>query len=380
MTDRALPYMPQLDGLRAVAVTAVLLAHFWSQIFVDTIPTGHYGVVLFFVLSGYLITGILLRCRALREEGQGLGSLLGRFYGRRALRLIPPLWLAIAVYAWLMPSFRVDAPWHFLYASNALFALREGWDPTAGHLWTLAIEEQFYVVWPLVILLAPRRWLVPATVVLLAAAPLWRHYVALTGWSFYRTHAPLWGNTDALCLGALCAILAYRGGRRAVERIAIGGFAVGLPAVVLAWTHGWGTSYFPALNPLAFAILSVGIVCGGAIGFGGPVGRFLSAPGVVGLGKISYGVYVYHQFVRVGYHWVQWRVPMLPMIYAPDGSYSAEALSWTAVGYFLVASTLSIGVAGLSWRYVEQPALALKRYLPYRRAAQLPAVAQPSVG
>src|SRR5438874_1438183 len=149
--------MPQLDGLRAFAVFGVLIQHFLSF----EMP-GFLGVRLFFVLSGFLITGLLLDSRNLVESGLSTyGEQLKRFYARRMLRLYPPLLVFIAVCLVLdLGRMRSDWPWHATYLSNVyLIFIRPRQNLFPVHiLWTLSIEEQFYLAWPLFILFAPRRY------------------------------------------------------------------------------------------------------------------------------------------------------------------------------------------------------------------------------
>ena len=151
---------PQLDALRAFAVIAVMLAHFSPTIQVVTPELGFAGVRLFFVLSGFLITGILLRCRDRVASGKSApGFQLRQFYLRRALRILPAFYATLFVAAALnMGSTRPTFWWHFFYASNFLLAWRGTWLDLVTHFWSLAVEEQFYLVWPwLVLFVSPRR-------------------------------------------------------------------------------------------------------------------------------------------------------------------------------------------------------------------------------
>src|SRR3954468_6921749 len=120
-------YKPQIESLRAFAVSAVLYTHFFD----DSSVLGHLGVRIFFVISGYLITGILLRCRTLHDD-QGFRRtvLFGRFYARRIIRIFPPYYLVLGL-AWAvdLSGIRSVFWWHAGYASNFLFAARNDWVP-----------------------------------------------------------------------------------------------------------------------------------------------------------------------------------------------------------------------------------------------------------
>src|SRR5258707_12985436 len=130
-----------------------------------------------FVLSGYLITGILLRCRRSIEAGQSdVATALRRFYIRRFLRIFPPYYALLALmFMANFPGVRNTLWWHAGYASNFLFALQGSWTPwVTSHFWSLAVEEQFYVVWPFLILLVPRSRLVAVVISSTVSSPLFR--------------------------------------------------------------------------------------------------------------------------------------------------------------------------------------------------------------
>src|SRR5262249_40880734 len=153
-------YMPQLDGLRAVAVLAVVAHHTLPGPLVDALNPGAAGVRLFFVLSGFLITGILLGCRESMAQ-QGAGQALASFYARRFLRIFPLYYFALAVVLLAgVQEARDGAAWHLAYLSN-VYGVRQGWLGSLAHFWSLAVEEQFYLVWPALVLSLPRPWLGP---------------------------------------------------------------------------------------------------------------------------------------------------------------------------------------------------------------------------
>lgn len=160
-------YMPQLDALRAIAVLAVMFHHFvparaqWPLF--AAIPFGQLGVKLFFVLSGFLITGILLRARSkLGDQPRAVLSALAGFYARRSLRIFPLYYLVIAVCLVLnVPPVRDELLWLATYTLNLRISY-QGWYPEhVAHFWSLAVEEQFYLLWPWVVLFAPSRRPVP---------------------------------------------------------------------------------------------------------------------------------------------------------------------------------------------------------------------------
>ena len=157
-------YMPQLDSLRTIAVFGVMLHHFWPEAEIRAgLTFGFLGVQLFFVLSGFLITGILLRGREVAHRTQqSARKSFGLFYARRFLRIFPLFYATLAVAWWVgLPEVRDSVFWHLAYASNIYFVHIGDWHGSISHLWSLAVEEQFYLVWPFIILLTPRRFLLP---------------------------------------------------------------------------------------------------------------------------------------------------------------------------------------------------------------------------
>jgi len=203
-------HRPQLDAIRALAVLGVFYSHFWD----NASYSGILSVRVFFVLSGFLITGILLGLKATDGSGRArpgsttAGHGLVAFYARRALRIWP------VYYAVLLPlllvnaqDVRASAPWHLLFASNVWFAYTEGWTPSfAAPWWSLALEEQFYLVWPVLVLSLSRRGLAGVTAVLVAASFV-QHLQIVPGLPVWLASdiMPL-AHGDALGTGALLAL------------------------------------------------------------------------------------------------------------------------------------------------------------------------------
>ena len=214
---RSIAYSPALDGLRAVAVVSVMLFH------LDAFALGWAGVPLFFVLSGYLITSILLTHRE-----QSLGSYLGDFYWRRTMRIFPLYYAylavnAVACLAKALPL--VGYGWFLTYLANYLIGVDYGrpGDGWVDHLWSLAVEEQFYLIWPAVVFFLAGS-LRGITIVLILAAPVVRALtLKLTG-NPYLTIVTLPGCMDMLFAGALVAVA--RNNRRLLWLMAAAGTAV----------------------------------------------------------------------------------------------------------------------------------------------------------
>lgn len=326
-------YAPQIDGLRAVAVACVLAFHFIPG--VDRYaPLGTMGVRLFFVLSGFLITGILLSWRH-----QPLGLALRTFYTRRALRIFPLFYFVlIAAAALNIGPVRETFAWHAAYLSNAYFYLRGDWHGSVSHLWSLAVEEQFYLVWPWLILCAPERWLRPVIVAMIAIAPVSRLLFPHPMDSVLPTSC-----LDSLGLGALAALGA---GNTSSDRGMLPPVWLGalLAAVTLVLRYaGLGGPYQTVGLDFGISLLSAWLVRHAARGFAGLAGAVLSSAPAIAVGKISYGLYVYHGFT-----------PYLLGRYVPG--FVTMPIS---IRVLLLTGTTAL-IALASWRWLEQPFLRLK--------------------
>ena len=340
-------YRPQLDSLRAFAALAILVSHFWISKSALAAPLGLLAVRLFFVLSGFLLTSILL---AERDEAGRRGApmrlVLGNFYVRRILRIWPAYYFAILAALLLGASGIAETfGWHALFASNILFFLQDSWHPEiASHLWTLGIEEQFYLVLPLVVLFVRRSLLRPLLVAGIAAAIAYRLAVALhvdESFSFYAV-LPV-AQLDALCGGALLAELLDSRGPVRWQRLA----AWSLPAAVLLHLLPLPPLINNPLLPAAYVLPMVAIVAAARQGVGGIAGIVLGNKAVIALGRISYGVYLYHLFVLAAWVGVLKSLGFQAPVDGPMG--------------FAILSSLTIAVAAASWFLLERPALSLRR-------------------
>jgi peptidoglycan/LPS O-acetylase OafA/YrhL len=352
--------MAHLDGLRAVAVGAVFVAHFGPSVVRDLkIPFGEMGVFLFFCLSGFLITGILLRARdRIHAAEEPLGRALRTFYLRRTLRIFPIFYICLLVTAAInIRPVRETLWWHLTYLSNVQIALTERWPGPVSHLWSLAVEEQFYLVWPWLVLLTPRRWLLPSIVATIALAPLFVVASPMLGIGPLGSYVLTPSCLGALGMGALLALSWERGGPRgagavALERI---GLLVGMPAlVVVVWLLMTGR--LDGTNPLwivsAMSVAFVWVVARCARGFAGAMGpaaalgAVLASAPMVYLGRISYGLYLYHNFMP----------PFVQRGFAAIG-HTESSGTWV---FFVACSAASVAVASASWWAIERPLLALK--------------------
>lgn len=278
----------QLDGLRAFAVLAVFAQHalkapLWM------------GVDLFFVLSGFLITGILLERKA---RGQ---SYFSYFYARRVRRILPPYILLMIVSSALFGfGWAHYWPWYAFFATNIGDALGQSGHDSLNILWSLAVEEQFYIFWPFVVLLLPERALAVVAAALVFIVPVLR--AVATPWfdSFWPIYYLTPFRMDLLASGALLAVLVRRD-RNALEPFKIPAAICFFAALaVLAWLHLHYPRFRAANTPLSNALLySVSLVlCTSIVVFAlqsrGFVKRLLCNPVLVYIGTISYTIYLIH--------------------------------------------------------------------------------------
>jgi peptidoglycan/LPS O-acetylase OafA/YrhL len=338
-------HRPQLDGLRALAISGVLYSHFFDQ----SSPAGTLGVLLFFTLSGYLITGMLL------EAMEAGGLSLPHFYMRRALRLWPAFYLALGTAVALdVEGMRSVVWWHAAYASNILFALRQDYVPwVASAWWSLAAEEQFYLVWPVAVVLASRRALPWVCVAAIVGSLAFTAAVQWAGGS-EQMNLLLPGVLDFLAGGALLAV-ARRYRPNLLRRLSALGLAAALAALALL---ALGLQQEWWVRPLAL-VAACAAVDAASTDSDWRLGRVLASRPATFIGRISYGIYLYHSFV-----W--WGLMQL------TSSELATQRGWFTL---LVGSLLTVGLATLSWFAIELPFNRLKSRFPLSRDRGSPGAA-----
>lgn len=346
--------MLQLDALRAIAVFGILVSH-WipKHSFLNSnLALGIIGVKFFFVLSGFLITLLLLQyTKNIEHRKKNIVETIRRFYLRRFLRICPIYYLTILLTTIFYLRRHPSLIWHLTYTSNFYYSLHQ-WDINS-HFWTLAIEFQFYLFWPLLILLLPQKHLEKLIISTIIIAPLFRLLCVAMGLSEeIRMQLLIPGCFDSLGLGALLAFYNYNPHRARNKKLLCNlGFWLGGAlsfALVVSRPHidpGFRLVIQDSINAFFF----FWVVERAARGFGGIVGMVLEFKPLVYLGKISYGIYIYHSFVAA--------------VIVPN-SLSYLGFSYPksiAMGFVLNAITTII-LAMLSWQYIEQPINNLKRH------------------
>jgi len=359
--------MVQLDGLRAFAFVLVTLHH--GGLSIPWLDLGTAGVSIFFVLSGMLITGILLDNRQSCADGPFARLWVVRqFFLRRILRLSPLLCTVLCISVLVnLPPFRASWPWHFFYLSN-IYQFIYGWDGYGSNLWTLAIEEQFYLFWPWVVLFMPPRVLVRILIAAMCLPVVVRYGLSgLVEIGQNRAGDPnllLLAQLDSLAAGGLLAC-ARRGLLWSTEQrlaVIISGWAATVWLVLTVFDR------FGYLRESMQAFVWMYAVERCAAGTRSFSGRLLSASPVVYLGQISYGAYVLQGFVMGWWHWLLYQAPV-PMyrIFARVGI--AEQYYTSDMFQLIVWLAGTIGLAMLFWHMIELPVNRLKGHFPYRPSA-----------
>jgi peptidoglycan/LPS O-acetylase OafA/YrhL len=362
--------MRQLDSLRALAAFAVVLHHAMPASF-QKLRLGEAGVQLFFVLSGFLITGILLNAKEqAHARGVGHGRVMLAFYARRFLRIFPLYFLVLFVALFLnYPYLREEFPWHVAYLSNWRMGLTGEWMGSLGHFWSLAVEEQFYLVWPVVVLLVPTRRLLPVLLGVVLLSPVFRFILTLQQANSLAFKMLPFCCLDTLAAGALLALVRHR--EKKGEKKGTGTFSanffsprfgkasfllgLGLFLVLAALReHGSGWRYRMILLYTPYMLMCPVLIDRAARGFDGIARRILEWQPLVYLGTISYGIYVYHGVLPT-------------MIESIEANVTHTSWFPTEPGLlmFVWVSIATVIVSALSWRFFEKPLNDLKSWFPY---------------
>jgi len=360
-------YLPQLDGLRGIAILVVLVGHLQPRF-----PALHFefverynfaGVDLFFVISGFLITGILL-------DSVGSAHYLRNFYVRRVLR-IWPLYFALLAFVFILfpvifPGergriFALCHPWqsYLVFAQN-FFVHALGIMPLFV-TWSLAVEEQFYLVWPLIVLLLPRRVLPAFLIIVALLSPVVRGLAQIRGVGSETLYTCTIYRLDSICAGTLLGVWvrSTRFSPIGATRMLMGMTAAGFVGCLITLSGFWALPVFANLRYSAVAIFFLGLV-GWAL-LTEPhslMYRCLTASWLRYTGKICFGLYLLHTIVFDVL--TPRRLAFLGN--GRVGSFVIQMIDLAAA--FLVASC--------SWRFFEAPILGLKHRFEYGRRPELP--------
>ena len=384
--------LPALDGVRGIAILMVMTFHFWGTPFglagrgtetgLDEWAQkisgfGWSGVDLFFVLSGFLITGILY-------DAKNAGGFFRTFYARRALRIVPVYYVFLLFVLLVAPFFdglsqiaRVDQMreiqfWFWTYLVNIGSSVRT-FDVTVpivhAHFWSLAVEEQFYLVWPFVVLAFGRRSLMGVCVALAIAALLFR--VALTEGFASDVFEPnaagvlMPARMDTLALGAFIALAARGKELETLARFAPAAALIAGAAILGLFIRNDGmVTFYPHVATLGYTSFAVLYAAFLVIALGAAPGsvlyRFLTLPAMALFGRYSYAMYVVHLLVSFELARQFIAHDMTPLVLG--GQFVVNIV------FVACAMSITLGIAWVSWHVIEQPFLRLKSRFTFERA------------
>ena len=352
-------YIPQFDGLRGLAILSVLIGH---SGFLEALPHAgmleytRFGVDLFFVLSGFLITGIL-------TDSKGSQHYFRNFYARRALRIWPlyylVLFVAFVVAPLFAPSMRPTAvsvwPAFVFYVQNIVFAYRTTYPFGLGATWSLAVEEQFYLTWPVLVFLLKKRTLAIVSVLLVVMSLSLRLSFHFHGAPLGFVHFFTLSRLDSIAFGSLaalwlrspsCTLVRWR--THAYQFL---GF--GVAGTILARVLMHRNSSIVGYTFLAFTFAGLLGISLASDPRSSLLGRSLSAGWLRYIGRISYGIYLLHYPLFI--LWARFIGSL--------GFYQTHKLAGNLAG-FAGQIALATIAASISWRFFEEPILRLKELFP----------------
>ncbi len=300
-------HIKSLDGIRFVAVTLVLAEHWLDGML--PFGAGYLGVCMFFVLSGFLITNILLKAK-LADDAQKKSHYqsLKLFYIRRTIRIFPIYYILIFIaFFFGEPSIRKFFWWCISYTSNFFIASHQTWMGAADHLWSLAVEEQFYLFFPFVVFFISIKNLPKTFLLFICISVLLRAFFYMKGYAWMTSYVLMPTCLDAFGMGALMAYF-FKFNKASFESIFRNNilliFSVLAYILVNLTIHQFEVE--KGIVSVVFlrifeSILSV-FVIGNAIVGQKFLNPFLEHNWVVYIGKISYGVYIFHNFIYNPFH------------------------------------------------------------------------------
>jgi peptidoglycan/LPS O-acetylase OafA/YrhL len=371
----SLSYVPQLDSIRALAALMVIAYHLFPKDgLMRRLPFDQMGVNIFFVLSGYLISRILMHQRARAQDQNGSKRHVFRqFVIRRALRIFPIYYLYIFILlltpALSGPEFRANVGFHLAYLSNFLFYAQQDFDSTVPHFWTLALEEQFYLFWPAMLLFVPVRRLKEVIVAVIVLGITGHVALIHLGDQIFGPRLINLLPPTVFYAFGIGGLLAWHelhrpAGMEVFGRLLKVLFVLQLPYFL--YFHVWhrpdlghAHRYIAESARLCVSIQTAYVIH--LITTGKLASSMMSAlnwPWLRYLGRISYGLYLYHLLVPMYYRELHlmavihdWRLPVARVLVFPD---------------VLPAYLLAIlAVAMFSWHVIELPVSKLKDKLQY---------------
>jgi len=364
--------IPQLDGLRGIAIILVMLFHQTVMVVMtpfDRAATflqsgGWMGVDLFFVLSGFLITRILI-------GSANSPRYFRNFYARRVLRIFPLYYLVLLAAFFLFPRLPFgelrrlketvgDQLWYWTYLSNISIGIHHAFGNAILNVsWSLAIEEQFYLLWPWLVLALPRKYLIELCGCVIAGSLIWRTALVVAGASPITVYVLTPGRLDPIAVGSLVALLTQTSRGRAwlASRARWIGWTASVALALTVMLQGSFDLYGPAMQTIGYSAIAAGFGCllAWSIALGQEGTKTFLNIGVLRIfGKYSYALYLFH-------------FPILAVvrdrIYPPSHFLIIESSALPGqLVFYALCTVIALAAAWLSWNMFERHFLGLKRY------------------
>ncbi len=342
-------YFIHLDSIRWYAVIMVVFAHIfqiwtWDSATVSLFPLGQAGVVIFFVLSGFLITRLLLK----ESVNKPIKQCFKEFYIRRSLRIFPIYYLFLI----MMYSINIAgvqsygiAPW--LYTTNLYIFNQNSWIGPYSHLWTLAVEEQFYFIWPFLVLFLKERTraLIALFISVIIMSLSARFFLFINDFSSTQINVHSLTSIHCFAIGALVAL----GNINYNKQLKYAGYPMLVTGILLYYGsyYIFNAAAFAVINQLAIGLAAAGLIIRAL--YSDIKQNILHNKLTIHLGKISYGIYLYHNIIVANY--------------ADIAKYLGIETGTSIYIKIALSLLFTLSIAELSYRLIEEPVLRFKNKL-----------------
>lgn len=365
-------YFSQLDGIRFLAVGLVLIDHWLAER--NVFPLGQLGVTMFFVLSGFLITRILIQSK-IKDDNTGRSHWFSvkQFIIRRSIRIFPIYFLAIFIlYVLDVPPVRETIWWCLTYSTNLYIASKEHWMGTIDHLWSLAVEEQYYLIFPYLILFLPSKHYLKILTLMIFISVGLRIFLFLNGNDWMVQYVLMPTCLDSFGLGGLLAYFFTFKKETYFKEFSTPKYLMMSLLLLIVFlyfsrqyqlsssqTHHFGNLVLERFIGSVFCFF---LIARAVSGYGGIMKWVLENPVSVYLGRISYGLYLYHNFIYNFFHTPQTSL-ILRVLHRIQRI--IPTITQNAVFEITYFFGITVIVASISWYCIEKPVNKLKKYFTY---------------
>lgn len=361
-------YIKQLDTLRTFAVLLVIIAHWAPKDFNKQFSFGNLGVNIFFVLSGFLITRILLSEKRKIEDGgieETKLTAIGKFMMRRSLRIFPLYFLMLFVLyfgaSFLFNPIPIDWKYYVLYLQNFLYYFRQSLPGgKVGHFWTLAVEEQFYLVWPWVLLFIHKKYIKNVMIIGIIIGTVSSFLLPLIPGKENFTPILTICCLQSFCLGGLLANWSLKKDSSLEKKYAF--LKKGALIVLIAYIGiKLFCQDFGLLDRLFESVITTWIIASILLNKTAKFDFVLSNKILISIGRVSYGVYIYHNFIPVSVY---------AILHLLKKKVIENSQQWLVINFLqndiitfnVLCLSILLGISYFSFHLIETPFLKLKKY------------------